>query len=343
MNRKTRRALGIAAVLILVLLAMSQMTGTQDPQRPSGTSDGTPGGITQTAPAADEETSSVVTATVNIPKQRKIRPEMIKLTKVPVSLRHTDAATDTKQVIDHFSLVGIFEKEQILLQRLGESSSADVGMSYVIQRGKRAVSLPIRTENAVGGYISPGMLVDILGSFRAATGVITKPVLQRVKILAINDKYIIEKTTGKPPPKAPEPGKEAEAQKSEGFQQIDNIQTVTFEVSPDEAEKLLLSSANAQLFLQIVNQESGAELPPGEVSESDVREFKRPVTTALETPIATAPVSDQPQQPVIHQYEIIRYTTKEMQTVAENPLTSQTAQVTTTGTASSGGAPTTSK
>ncbi|MBI3891839.1 MAG: Flp pilus assembly protein CpaB [Candidatus Wallbacteria bacterium] len=326
MNRKTRRAMMIAGGMIfLVMLAQFMMSGpepTAPPQGPAGSDGpkpGTPGG----PPAAVEDFLDAVVAKVTIPKQTKIKPEMIDVAKIPASLRHSDAATSVKDVLDHFSLVKIFEKEQILKVRLGESTSADVGLAYVISRGKRAVSIPITTDRAVGGYVNPGMTVDVLGTFRSGTGTLTRRVLSHKKILAINDKHIIEKGGTKSPVKSTEPGKENEPAKDQGFQQIDGIQSVTFELDPQEGEKLLMAAQNTSLSLEIVHPDS-ADTP---IAPVDQTMYTMPPgrEPAPGQPGAQPGQPGQPQgPPPVQMVEVIRYKSKEMQAVGLTPLVTST-------------------
>ncbi|MBI4871294.1 MAG: Flp pilus assembly protein CpaB [Candidatus Riflebacteria bacterium] len=342
MNRKAKRALMIAGAIFLGAFVFSYLNGPQEstPATPDGSA--TAPGAEPVTPATEQEVDAVQ-AVVNIRKHTRIHPEMIAMTKVPISLRHTDAATEVKQVVDRFALVNIYPKEQVLMARLGETSSADVGLSYVLQRGKRAVSIPITTDRAVGGYISPGMVVDILGTFRGPAGLITKPVMQAAKILAINDKHIVEKATVKPAPTpAPQPGAEQEARKDTGFDVIDNISTVTFETSAEDAERLILASANSQLHLEIVNPDNarGESIP--EVHEAELKQLKKP-TAPIDQPLATQQAPVGPPQPTIHKYEIIRYKSKETQTVAEIPPTSLPVALLTTSSARPTPAPTAAK
>ncbi|MBI4869691.1 MAG: Flp pilus assembly protein CpaB [Candidatus Wallbacteria bacterium] len=319
----------IGAVIFIVILLVSTMTGGPEAPPPAG-SDGTqgqPGDAAGKPPAPPEDLIETVVAKVTIPKQKQIKPEMIDVVKVPSSLRSSDAVTNVKDVLDHYSLVRIFEKEQILRVRLGESASADVGMAYVIGRGKRAVSVPMQTDRAVGGYVSPGTTVDILGTFRTTGGMITRRVLSKKKILAINDKHIIEKAGAKPAPKAPEPGKDGEPAKEQGFQQIENIQSVTFELSPVEGEKLLMASQNGSLTLEIVHPESAStELRP-------VHEGQFKTEPGQDAAATEATPTQQVGPPPVRMVEIIRYKTKDVQAVGVRPpTTSAPAGAVATGT-----------
>ncbi len=304
MNRKQKRALIAGAVMIAILGILNLFTGGEEPEVEL-----------PTKPAVEEATEGtvkVIVAKVTIDKQTRIKESMLETIEVPISQAQSGGATSVKSVLDNFSMVRIFEREQLLMARLGESSSADVGLAYVLQRNKRAFSIRMSTDRAVGGYIAPGMIVDIIGAFTTQSGPVTRPVLQRVKILAINDNHIVSRD-GKQPKVQADPNDPNK--KAEGFDQINPVQTVTFELTPVEAEKLMLAATSATLHMEIVH-------PDAAVEQLDVVNIEL-VTGPDKRPEPGAPPSEGPAPIIEKKYEIIRFNQTSQQSVKIFPETTR--------------------
>jgi pilus assembly protein CpaB len=119
------------------------------------------------------------------------------------------------------------------------------GLAPAIALGMRAVSMPVSADAAVAGLIQPGDRVDILGTFAlpARNGVpgelenVTLTVLQDVSVLA----------TGQQLAKAEFGGRMGRTR---------SYSTVTFEVTPREAELLVFAqTVEGELTLTLRNPE----------------------------------------------------------------------------------------
>ncbi|WP_282008683.1 Flp pilus assembly protein CpaB [Brevundimonas aveniformis] len=133
-------------------------------------------------------------------------------------------------------VVGAVVRERILagepivaskLVRAGQSGF----LAVVLERGMRAMSVPVTRETGAGGFILPGDRVDVIMSRRAeqgsagADGTITATVLVNIRVLAV--------------------GETTEA----GDQQTIEGTNATLEVGPREAEVLAFAQAQGELFL----------------------------------------------------------------------------------------------
>lgn len=126
------------------------------------------------------------------------------------------------------------------------------GLSPVIEKGKRAVSLSIAGAQAVSGLVQPNDHVDILGTFTfpardnpKQVESITLTLMQNVSVIAT--------------------GSNIAGQRDRGGERSGGYSTVTFAVTPREAELLVFAQqTRGQLYLSLRNPEDRnyeSELP----------------------------------------------------------------------------------
>ncbi len=153
--------------------------------------------------------------------------------------------------------------EPVLKSKLVRAGAAGV-MAVTLDAGMRAMAVPLSAESAVGGFILPGDHVDIVISrqLEAASGlapgaskqVVARVVLNNVRVLAID-----QNNSG------PE----------KGAAQVGA--TATVEVSPEQAEQLVIAKGVGQLTLVLRSYAdaagpatSGAGAPMGANGSGDV-------------------------------------------------------------------------
>ncbi|MCF7817140.1 MAG: Flp pilus assembly protein CpaB [Kiritimatiellales bacterium] len=118
------------------------------------------------------------------------------------------------------------------------------GLSHVVEKGKRAVSLSIAGAPAVSGLVQPRDKVDIMGTFTFSSPTnskvvesVTLTLMQNVSVLATGSQIA------------------GQASASTAGQQS-GYSTVTFEVTPREAELLVFAQqTRGQLYLSLRNPE----------------------------------------------------------------------------------------
>jgi pilus assembly protein CpaB len=130
----------------------------------------------------------------------------------------------------------ILAGEPILKSKLVRAGSAGV-MAVTLDAGMRAMAVPLTAESAVGGFILPGDHVDIVMSRQldpsagatvggASKQVVARVVLNNVRVLAIDQNN---------------------AGPEKGAAQVGA--TATVEVSPEQAEQLVVAKGAGQLTL----------------------------------------------------------------------------------------------
>lgn len=178
-------------------------------------------------------------AVVHVP--RALAPEGVDQGKIPRT---------AEEVLDMVALARLSPGEPVRHERLADRNDLRT-VSYFIRPGFRAVSLRMTLDSAVGGFVRQGDFVDVLGTFEVpGASPITKAVLERARILAVDRTYV---------PRGP--GAVAATRPSapdvpdDPFRAYSSVGMVTFEVTPSDAEKLLLASGRVPLELVLRHPE----------------------------------------------------------------------------------------
>ena len=168
----------------------------------------------------------------------------------------------------------ISAQEPLIASKVVRAGASGV-MAVTLDPGLRAVALPLTAENAAGGFILPGDHVDVLltrqqDSSAAATasttthGFLTSTVMRNVRVLAIDQNMAAQKTAS-----------------AVGA-------TATVEVTPKQAEYLVLAKASGTLTLALrsyADAAGGAEI--GSVNHDPNGATIRVFRNSAPTPVVT--------------------------------------------------------
>jgi len=187
---------------------------------------------------------------------------------------------------DHSSLLGrvllshVKANEPIFESRLAPTSITTGGVAAVISPKKRAIAVRVDKTIGVSGFIRPGNRVDVLVTL--PTGKIPAPITKTVL------ENILVRTVG------------AEIEKKGKEEKPHEVDVITLEVTPDEAEKLALAATEGKLQLTLRNYNDtelvitkGTTIPTLLASYSLVKEAKaatRKVITRKKPEQAPAPI-----------------------------------------------------
>ncbi|MDP4182988.1 MAG: Flp pilus assembly protein CpaB [Bacillota bacterium] len=189
-----------------------------------------------TKPQAAVEKIKVFVVNKTLPAKHKIVDGDLREEKVSKQYVNMKAVQNKSEIVGRLTKDTIIEGEQILKDRL--VSNDKTSLVYSVPEGKRAISININEQIAVSNLIRPGDYVDVIANFekedvedhnnKIVYPKITKTVLENILVLALGQEQNIDEA------KAPESPK-----------------TVTFAVSPEEAEKLVYVSEFASLRLTL--------------------------------------------------------------------------------------------
>ncbi|NTW56050.1 MAG: Flp pilus assembly protein CpaB [Chlorobiaceae bacterium] len=197
---------------------------------------------------------------------KAIKTDQIKTIDWPAPEVPQDASTSTTSVLGRIARVSMIPGELVLSAKLAPKNATG-GLSSIIEKGKRAITVQVNEVVAVAGFALPGSYVDILVSGKDDNNQpFSRTVLSRVKVLAV-----AQETTSEPDkPKV--------------------VNAVTLELTPHESEKLDLARNIGTLSLVLRN-----ELDTSEVNSAGVRlpEIVYPAGAATPKPAAQNATSPQ--------------------------------------------------
>lgn len=193
----------------------------------------------------------VAVARQRIPARTQITDQMIEQKDFPSNYVHEKAAVDPREVIGKIVKSDILPGEQVLMDKLAKDKEASDGLSFLLQPGKRAVTVAVNEVSGLAGLVKPGDRVDVLGTFdlQGAAGQekasFTTLLIQNVSVLSI------DQTTN------PAAGNTQDSKKP-GF-----ATTITLSVTPEQAQPLVLCSEKGtiRLLLRSVTDQEILALP----------------------------------------------------------------------------------
>jgi pilus assembly protein CpaB len=212
----------------------------------------------------------VLVATQDIKKGTVVTDRMISEAGIPSRFIQPGAAYAKKAVVGKVTTAEIYKGEQMLSTKLAEKTSEEAkkvtttSLAGLIPKGKRAITVEIKSADAAGGMLNPGDHVDIVATFKIPQEVegkkqsqsITTTLFQDVKVLAVGEQLAsaIEglPSARKGPPPAPR------SRLSKG------ILPVTFAMFPVDTQVLLAATQIGQIKLILRGKDEAvtAPLPP---------------------------------------------------------------------------------
>ncbi|MCW5979363.1 MAG: Flp pilus assembly protein CpaB [Bryobacteraceae bacterium] len=285
MDRRFLTVLGVSLLFALVVSAIFYQFSARGK---------TPG------PAAPPEMKDLVVAAKPLPIGVMVRPDDVKIAKVPANGFPNGAVSKVEDVIDRPVIANILLDEPIHTGRLAERGSG-LGLAPVIPPGMRAVSIRVDQVVGVSGFVLPGMRVDVLltGSPPQEDGRVTVTVLQNILVLSAGQTI--------------EPEAKGHAI---------NAATVTLLVTPSQAEALTLSAneGRVQLVLRNGSDQQIARTDGAAVSElyrrrQEVEKAPRPAPARTEQ--AAIRIPPVPARPIAPPSEVVvfRGTQRTVETV----------------------------
>ena len=237
--------------------------------------------------AFTKDLGNVVVAKSEIPLGEKITAEQLALAPIPNGSLPEGIFRKMDDVVGRVAITPIGMRETITNMKLAPAGSGG-GLSAVIPEGYRAMTIKVDDVVGVSGFIMPGSFVDIVATVTpvaqtagASAGPISKIVLQNIKVLASG----------------------AKIDSPENQRTPSEVKAVTVQVTPEQAEKLVLAANEGKLQLVMRNyndqedtQTKGANKGSLLSGESFVPQPEPPSEKTETRPVATnhAPVIRRP-------------------------------------------------
>ena len=186
--------------------------------------------------AYTKDLGNVVVANTEIQLGGRITAEQLTLAPIPNGSAPQGAFRKLDEVVGRVAITPIGLREPITNLKLAPEGTG-AGLSAVIPEGYRAMTVKVDDVVGVSGFIMPGSFVDVVAVITPATSQngsadpISKIVLQSIKVLASG----------------------AKIDSPENQREPTSVNAVTLQVTPAQAEKLVLATSQGKLQLVMRN------------------------------------------------------------------------------------------
>lgn len=178
--------------------------------------------------SATPNTVSVMTAAIDIPLGTKIEPRHVATVQMLTDTAPESAFQTVAAVEGKIALAEIMKGEILHAARFADQAGGSA-LAAVVGANMRAVSVRVNDVVGVAGFLLPGNRVDVVAAYRDRQDVLSETVVQNVKVLAIDQS--------------------ASSDKNEPVV----VRAVTLEVTPEDAEKLILAEQRGDIQLALRN------------------------------------------------------------------------------------------
>lgn len=186
---------------------------------------------------------AIVAAATDIPVGTRIEPSSLKMTRLPKEALAAGYHTDAARLSGRIAVKPLSAGDMVTEAKLMPATVNAGGgiMTYMVPDGHRAVTVAVNEVAGVAGFITPNSRVDIVlttptSANPSSEDNISKIILQNVPVLASGQ--ITEQKEGKPA----------------------IVPTVTLDLSPADAEKLIVGAKKGSLQLLLRNIVDTAEV-----------------------------------------------------------------------------------
>lgn len=186
--------------------------------------------------AFTKDLGNVVVAKTEIPLGERITPEHLTLAPIPNGSLPEGVFRKLDEVVGRVAITPIGVRETITKMKLAPAGTG-AGLSAVIPEGYRAMTVKVDDVVGVSGFVMPGSYVDVVAVIvpvnqtSASQGPISKIVLQNIKVLASG----------------------AKIDSPDNQREPTSVNAVTLQVTPEQAEKLVLAANESKLQLVMRN------------------------------------------------------------------------------------------
>jgi pilus assembly protein CpaB len=175
-------------------------------------------------------TAPVAVATKDVAPGSAITPEMVRVATWPKELIPPQSASSLGEVQGRVTTTAIATGEPILTRKLAPEGTA-AGLSGLLDLNKRALTVRVDDVSGVAGFIHPSNHVDVLVDIKVEEKEhYSKTILQNILVLTVGQIW---------------------EQKGDNKPVV--VNTVTMELSPEQAEILNLASNEGKIRLALRN------------------------------------------------------------------------------------------
>ncbi len=134
----------------------------------------------------------VVVSSLEIKENTEIKAEMVKIINIAESAVTPNAVTKLEDVVGNIATRDIYIGEQIISLELAKPGESTQKLSYMIESGKRAVSVKVDEVSGISGLIEPGNKVDVVVVYDESST--SDIILQNITVLSTGMKLETEES-----------------------------------------------------------------------------------------------------------------------------------------------------
>ncbi len=234
------------------------------------------------------KTEAVVVARANIPERKVVSVDFLEFRQMPATAIHPLAARRLEDVTNRVAVAPMFAGEQVLMNKLAPAGIT-VGLSYVLPKDKRAMTIAVNEVIGVAGFVFPGDRVDVVGTVTVSDRSFTKIVLQDVEVMAIAQK--VEQKPGEDPRVTTSATLALTPEQTEVLAQVDNNGKVRLALRPygsTERVQTVGMNIEAALGRQAAPPAVQAKAAPSKTASTNRPARKVAVNTPTTLPAASA-------------------------------------------------------
>ncbi|HEY9855973.1 MAG TPA: Flp pilus assembly protein CpaB [Stenomitos sp.] len=208
---------------------------------------------------AGEPQGPVLVAKAAIPLNTKLLADQVVVEKRPSKYIPEGALTNPEQAVGRMNKIELAAGEPILDAKLfvaGQEAQAVLP----VPAGMRAITVAVDEVVGVAGFVQPGMTVDVVSTMDVDGDVVTKFLLQKVKVLAC-----------------------AQDAKRKDDPEAKVVSSATLAVSPTDAEKLILAADRGKIRLAMRDQAEVGDAKTSGATPASMMGIKKPAPAPVKT------------------------------------------------------------
>jgi pilus assembly protein CpaB len=231
--------------------------------------------------APQVELANVVVAAKDLPFGTPMERLSLKTIPWPKASVPTDAFTNIDDIFantnspgDRIALIFIQHDEPITKSKISGFGGRPT-LSRVVDQKMRAISIAVNDVVGVAGFVLPGDRVDIMLTRKVGDALVNEVFMQGIMILGIN-----------------------QVANQQSDQPIVG-RTATVEVTPDQAQKLVLAQSVGTLSFALRSVETAGDIPTRPITEADLGVRRPPPPNAPAVRPNTPPPPPPPPVPTV--------------------------------------------
>lgn len=167
----------------------------------------------------------VVVSSVDIKENTEIKSDMVKVINIAENALTPNAVTKLDDVVGEIATRNIYVGEQIIALELAKPGESTQKLSYMVEAGKRAISIKVDEVSGISGLVEPGNKVDIVVVYDESSK--SEIVLEDILVLSTGQKINSEEVAK------------------------DIYETVTLSLEPTQILKLRAAEAKGKLTMAL--------------------------------------------------------------------------------------------